>query len=1191
MGCTSFLCGQDTITFRVLEATATPRLIDNGTLKLNDSSLDYLFANHTTTEFFRPYSRADNFEGIHAEYLQTVFHVVVTANGATLAQTLQSATAHYEDVDIYNKPVIYLNSIELPPTVDNNCTPYYPNDPFYGTDLWWPLEMLCMPEVFCEQTANASVKIAIVDRGYRNLLIHPDVSSNIVYIESGVSPSSPIFSNFAGNHGLASTLAAGAIGDNSIGIAGTGWGAGMMIFDLDNDFIIDDWMEAYENGADIISNSWQANCGNFNSWPAAKHAIDMLVEDYGVKIVFAASNGSLQTPRCEGGVNLYDVNGTAPGFNGMVYPASWPSVISVGGITAETCIYYDGFDDQCGANDETCQYQNHSPSTHHYLTHNEAVDVVAPGFCVISGLVSDCDQGGTINRKSTGASISAPMIAGVIAQILTVNPCLDRDAVMDVLKQADQSTWVDQCWHNTQVYDDPNTQPSLPCTSTAIDIAKDYAKYRITQPTVWNSDRFVRSLTIEAGGELIISGATVDVGGLTRIKVENGGRLIVDNSTIRAAKCHNTNNKWSGIAVHGNVDADQPDPYATTLDPNKAGVLIMRNGSTLEDIKHTAIKNYNAQNWYVENGGLIVVEDCSFSEITRIAEFLRYNKTDNSSFTTNVFTAPADQNSSALGLATSIWHCDGITFDQNYYEGYERAAIYTLDATINVINNNQFVGNGVGVKMLASNIFGSGGVIEGNSFSSNDFGVEVVASGVRADLLVNDNTFFQDGRGLSALGASNMLVFENSFDFCVSDGVSMGNTDFWISEIMNNSFANADNGIRFYSNCSGSAFTRNCFLGMSNPDVTVEQFQPSSSLARLFPTQGNGLEPANNCFTNDGIDIEADQGDVVSFSYFANTSLTTNNCLVPENNLTFPGTGYQANYTVENATSSGGSPCANANVPDRTLDSTVTHQEFYAALNDYFTAETSYLTTPNQANAVDLAQKQALVTFRLRSIIEKAFVNDNLNDLKLLLAGVPSKQGREWYIDAAIQFGDSTEAASSLVDYTNSFGTNSFSTTREIAIDLLGYDDKYTLDSATEAVLDGIYQDDEDSEQGIAGSLLDFLELSTYHFPVAVNNGASESNLGSNATSYNVNVNEELERIKLYPNPTSGLIIFEMLFAATDENISDLTVMDHTGRRLLSQRINDQTRNSVNLSEFPSGIYYLRFTRGDETLIRKVAKQ
>mgnify|MGYP003444775572 FL=1 len=84
-------------------------------------------------------------------------------------------------------------------------------------------------------------------------------------------------------------------------------------------------------------------------------------------------------------------------------------------------------------------------------------------------------------------------------------------------------------------------------------------------------------------------------------------------------------------------------------------------------------------------------------------------------------------------------------------------------------------------------------------------------------------------------------------------------------------------------------------------------------------------------------------------------------------------------------------------------------------------------------------------------------------------------------------------------------------------------------------------------------------------------------NLTVNSSLYDV---AELAEITFYPNPTSGILTFS-------KEIEKIEVIDNIGKIVM--RFFDT--NEINIDTLPSGVYHLRMTIGDKTIMRKVIKE
>lgn len=76
--------------------------------------------------------------------------------------------------------------------------------------------------------------------------------------------------------------------------------------------------------------------------------------------------------------------------------------------------------------------------------------------------------------------------------------------------------------------------------------------------------------------------------------------------------------------------------------------------------------------------------------------------------------------------------------------------------------------------------------------------------------------------------------------------------------------------------------------------------------------------------------------------------------------------------------------------------------------------------------------------------------------------------------------------------------------------------------------------------------------------------------------------------IKVYPNPTSDMVIVEVM--GTAEN-ADITVYSMLGGRLYTKQLNGEKKYQFSLSDKPIGIYMVRVEAGDKSEIAKVVKR
>ena len=220
-----------------------------------------------------------------------------------------------------------------------------------------------------------NVKIAILDTGVDST--HIDLASNISYLsydtETNSSPS-----RVYGDHGTHCAGIAAAIKDNGIQIAGVAPEA--TIVSISNSLNgttnsrlkrADGIIWAYQNGVDIISNSWKSSTHHAAIDEAIQNAFTYGRQGKGCVIVFAAGNDRADS---------------------IGYPANCnESILTVGAI------------DSLGGRASFSNY-------------GVGLDIVAPGDGILSTL-----PGNTVGKKN-GTSMACPHVAGVAALILERNP-------------------------------------------------------------------------------------------------------------------------------------------------------------------------------------------------------------------------------------------------------------------------------------------------------------------------------------------------------------------------------------------------------------------------------------------------------------------------------------------------------------------------------------------------------------------------------------------------------------------------------------------------------------------------------------------------------------------------------------------------------------------------------------------------
>jgi serine protease len=250
-----------------------------------------------------------------------------------------------------------------------------------------------------EEEEGSGVNVAVLDQGVYKL--HNDLSSNISPLsydtQNGSSPSVFTSGRDHGTH-VSGTIA--AIKDNNLQVVGVAPQSEIMSISHTlsvtpnvSEELADGMNWAWQNGADVINNSWGDQGGAFyddlHSAILENSILDAMSNGrngLGTLVVFAAGNHS-------------------PAID---YPAYFhEDIICVGAITS-------------------------SGSRSSFSGYGDELDIVAPGSSILSTIPNQ----GTASWD--GTSMATPHVVGVIALVLSVNPSLNDLQVRTIVEQTAQ---------------------------------------------------------------------------------------------------------------------------------------------------------------------------------------------------------------------------------------------------------------------------------------------------------------------------------------------------------------------------------------------------------------------------------------------------------------------------------------------------------------------------------------------------------------------------------------------------------------------------------------------------------------------------------------------------------------------------------------------------------------------------------
>jgi hypothetical protein len=277
-------------------------------------------------------------------------------------------------VEAFSKVPTIAQGIVIAPKYE---TLYTPNDYSIEFANDYALNLINANSAWDITHGDSSVVIGISDQNY--YVNHDELLGKVTHYDATNTTTQ--------THGTAVAIIAAGNTDNNLGKSSIGFNSSLALYQMSfNEILV-----ATYAGMDIINLSWTAGCF-YN-----QYIQDVINEAYnnGSFIIAAAGNGN-----------------TCGGAEQLVYPAALANVFSVTSI---------------GANDNHEKIAGDPLSTHQ---HNATVDLSAPGYDVAISAAPGW------YLTSSGTSFAAPLISGIVALMLDVNPCLSNVDIEYILKNS-----------------------------------------------------------------------------------------------------------------------------------------------------------------------------------------------------------------------------------------------------------------------------------------------------------------------------------------------------------------------------------------------------------------------------------------------------------------------------------------------------------------------------------------------------------------------------------------------------------------------------------------------------------------------------------------------------------------------------------------------------------------------------------
>jgi Secretion system C-terminal sorting domain/Pregnancy-associated plasma protein-A len=376
-----------------------------------------------------------------------------------------------------------------------------------------------------------------------------------------------------------------------------------------------------------------------------------------------------------------------------------------------------------------------------------------------------------------------------------------------------------------------------------------------------------RNIMVKNQAELLITGAKLLLGENTNITIEQGSKLLSDNSTYTTSFC---NSKWDGIHIVGNSNASQPDFRNISSQQRDDGAIIASDNDIFENANIALNTNVDdPKKW----GGLILVSRSTFKNNWKDAQFMYYTFPDQSTFSSCIFIEGKH--------GVTIWADHGVEFNHCKFLDKEGYGIYSILGYYNIFDCD-FESNNIGVGVDGDGFQTSQVLLRQNRFVYNKY-----AGLVENSSLVNsyEDVFTSnfESWGAKYNGASSYVLQRDTIIGGI--GVSINSTDLKARS------ANAwMHKCKLIGNIAGihvqgqnnTDFTCNDFKG-GLFDLVLDGRDPTLNSASIQTDQFYGNLP-ENCFGSVvGLDIWT-LGNTDRFNYYIDGN---NTCTTPRNTGNF----------------------------------------------------------------------------------------------------------------------------------------------------------------------------------------------------------------------------------------------------------------------------------------------------------------
>jgi hypothetical protein len=392
----------------------------------------------------------------------------------------------------------------------------------------------------------------------------------------------------------------------------------------------------------------------------------------------------------------------------------------------------------------------------------------------------------------------------------------------------------------------------------------------ITDPNViFDTDQDIPGdIIINTGAQLTVT-ATLRFGKDKGIRVTRGAKLHVNGGTL--TKCLMAED-WMGIRVEGNSSLPQPNAFSMPA-ANEAGVVLINNLAHVEWARTSiSTTRYNDGGNPAYWGGMVHCENATFHSNRRVAEFMKYDKPNQSKFINCTM-----ESGGAGHAGVTIWDTDNVTFENCRFYNMTSQGILTYDAGAIVQDGSSFQKNKIGIEGKATYpyvgklMIGKMGSTPNYFLDNQTNHIRVESTAFGAGLEVVNNEFFGASTAVRVIGPSRYTIRANS----ISGSGVLGIAAIQTGAMGWNQPNRVDyNHIQKPFGMIANGPNREMQFLCNNFSTNYWDFRlfgsTSSGTGEIRVNQGTNFQPAGNCFTDPGIKIDIlTQGPTSFFTYHA----------------------------------------------------------------------------------------------------------------------------------------------------------------------------------------------------------------------------------------------------------------------------------------------------------------------------------